>query len=228
MSELRPNHWPLEYELRQLIDVAMRWQIDAVYSTVTISRPYSSVLSNVVDLRQQFELFSSQLTERLGTINNWKAIEIDLNIRFLRGIDSYLMWYESNVEKTRRFEPHNPYETIHIICKRTKDIILSHFGKNPQTQVLHDPSFKDEKTAELFEYIIDNWKYDKQQKWAEIFHVINETEKYKILYSGDYEKYIRQRFEYLGKFQYEKSRDKNRDNRDRQNLMNIIKEFSRK
>jgi hypothetical protein len=88
--------------------------------------------------------------------------------------------------------------------------------------------FKDDTTAELFEYIETNWSYDKQQKWADIYNEINESGTYKIPYSGDYEKYIRKRFNYLGKFQYENDKRKKLDNKDRQSLIKLIREFSKK
>lgn len=90
--------------------------------------------------------------------------------------------------------------------------------------------FKDQQTAELFEYIVINWNYNKQQKWADIYNEINDSENYKkkIPYSGDYEKYIKKRFSYLGKFQYEELKRKKPDNRDRQTLIRLIREFSKK
>ena len=128
MSVQNRAYWALHNELMELIDVAMRWPMDGVYATVTVKYKYSMILSNVEDLQQHFNMFLNQFKERLDQTNNRNDLGIELCSLFLGGIDSYLKWYESNVEKTRRFEPHNPYETIHIICRRTKDIILSHFG----------------------------------------------------------------------------------------------------
>jgi hypothetical protein len=98
----------------------------------------------------------------------------------------------------------------------------------PQQTIPEKTPFRDQKTAELFEYIETNWSYDKQQKWADIYNEINESGTYKIPYSGDYEKYIRKRFNYLGKFQYENDKRKKLDNKDRQSLIKLIREFSKK
>jgi hypothetical protein len=191
MDQSKNEKWPLEVELRQLIDIAIRYPIDGVYSSVTINRRYSSVLSNVLGLRQQFDLFSSQLTERLGQTNNWDAIEKYLNIQFLRGIDSYLKWYESNVEKTKKFEPYNPYEVLHNICESTKDKILSHFDNKPNSTIKNP--FKNQQTAELFEYIVENWSYTSATKWGYIWNYFVQKGNGKMTYKSEYESYLMER-----------------------------------
>lgn len=83
-----------------------------------------------------------------------------------------------------------------------------------------------EKTAELFEYIIQNWNYYKDQKWADIWNEINESDNYKAPYQNEYRTYIIKRFEYTGRFQYDKVKDP--QNRDRIELIKLIKNFSKK
>jgi hypothetical protein len=83
-----------------------------------------------------------------------------------------------------------------------------------------------EKTAELFEYIVENWNYDKQQKWADIWIEINESDNYKAPYQNEYQTYIIKRFEYTGRFQYDKAKDPK--NRNRIELIDLIKNFSKK
>jgi lipopolysaccharide export LptBFGC system permease protein LptF len=83
-----------------------------------------------------------------------------------------------------------------------------------------------EKTAELFEYIVKHWNYDKQQKWADIWIEINELVNYKAPYQNEYQTYIIKRFEYTGRFQYDKAKDP--QNRNRIELINLIKKFSKK
>jgi hypothetical protein len=82
-----------------------------------------------------------------------------------------------------------------------------------------------EKTAELFEYIVQNWNYDKQQKWADIWIEINELVNYKAPYQNEYQTYIIKRFEYTGRFQYDKAKDP--QNRNRIELIDLIKNFSK-
>lgn len=86
--------------------------------------------------------------------------------------------------------------------------------------------FKDEKTFQLFNYIVEKWSYNRDQKWADIWNVIKESEKYKLPYQNEYEKYVRLRFKYTGKFQYDKI--KKDDNRDNQSLLELIENFSKK
>ena len=83
-----------------------------------------------------------------------------------------------------------------------------------------------EKTAELFEYIVQNWNYDKQQKWADIWIEINELVNYKAPYQNEYQTYIIKRFEYTGRFQYDKAKD--HQNHNRIELIDLIKNFSKK
>jgi len=95
-------------------------------------------------------------------------------------------------------------------------------------KLLPDPKtpFTDPKTHELFNYIVDNWDYDKGQKWADIWNAINDLENHKPPYKNEYQNYIITRFGYTGKFQYDKP--KKEGNRDKQRLLELIKEFSKK
>lgn len=84
--------------------------------------------------------------------------------------------------------------------------------------------FENKKTKELFDYLVDNWNYDKQQKWADIYIELNESNYYKAPFKNEYEQYVRSRFDYVGKFQYDKI--KKEENKDRQRLLELIREFS--
>lgn len=86
--------------------------------------------------------------------------------------------------------------------------------------------FRDQQTKDLFEYIVEKWKYNRQQKWADIFININATDGYAIPYKNDYQAYIIQRFGYTGKFQYDKLKKAN--NRNYKELMELIEKFSKK
>lgn len=86
--------------------------------------------------------------------------------------------------------------------------------------------FTHPKTHELFNYIVDNWSYNKGQKWADIWNVINDLENYKPPYKNEYQNYIITRFGYTGKFQYDKP--KKDGNRDKQSLLELIETFSKK
>jgi hypothetical protein len=86
--------------------------------------------------------------------------------------------------------------------------------------------FKYKQTAEIFDYIVTNWSYTKQQKWANIFNSINDLDGYSIPYKNEYQSYIIQRFGYTGKFQYDKKATDT--NRHQIELMELIKNFSKK
>lgn len=98
---------------------------------------------------------------------------------------------------------------------------------NNETEPIQHP-FKDDDTAKLFEYIVENWKYDKDQKWADIWNGINESANYKPPYQNEYQSYIIKRFKYTGRFQYSYWKDKAPSNRNRNNLIDLIKNFSKK
>ena len=217
--------WQSEYELRQFIDIAIRYDIEAIYNNRTKERPYSIIFSYYIDnARSNYELFRTQLREKLEKIDNWNAIKIDVEDRFFPMIEQYILWFEKNKKEVEKFEPNNPYKFMYEIIQSTKNEILKYFGNDPKNN-LKTP-FKDQKTTDLFEYIINNWNYDKQQKWANICKAIEGTEIYKIPYRGDYEKYIRTRFSYVGKFQYDKANlDNNRNNIE---LLKHIEDFSKK
>ena len=87
--------------------------------------------------------------------------------------------------------------------------------------------FKEEKTFELFNYIVDNWKYKANQKWADIFNAIKYNNNGKEpTYKNEYRAYIIKRFQYTGKFQFDY--EKKSTNRHKQDLIKLIEKFSKK
>jgi hypothetical protein len=214
----------LEYKLRDLLDVAIKYPISAVYETVTEKNRYSAILRDVITLRQSFELFRTQLLKSLSESENWKAIEIDLNNLYLIDIERYLKWYEDKKSETEIFGNYNPYEVLFDICTSTKREILKYF-EGKETSNIKSP-FTDTPTADLFEYIVKNWNYKYGQKWADIWNEINWSENYTPPYKSDYQTYIIERFGYTKKFAYEKLKvDRNRH---KQRLLELIEEFSKK
>jgi hypothetical protein len=64
--------------------------------------------------------------------------------------------------------------------------------------------FKDPQTAELFEYIVDNWDYNAATKWGYIWEYLFTNNNGKLTNKTDYETYIRERFNFTkGKPNYE-------------------------
>ena len=135
--------WFSEYELRQFIDTATRWQIDAVYKIRTEQNPFSIFDYEIKAARNNFEKFSTQLNRKLSNNENWKAIGIDLNDRFLKGINRYIFWHNENKVELEKFQPHCPYSLMLNIVESTKSEILKYFpeleAENSQPQQTEKP-----------------------------------------------------------------------------------------
>ena len=86
--------------------------------------------------------------------------------------------------------------------------------------------FKDEDTFGFFNFIVEKWDYKYDQKWADIWNELNDSEKYKTPYKNAYEEYIRKEYNYYGKFQYEKR--KKESNRNLISLKETILRFNKK
>lgn len=119
--------WHSEYEIRQFIDMAIRWKIDGVYDSRTENRPFSIFTFYVENARDNFDKFCIQLRNKLSITNNWKAIEIDIKNRFLPMINQYKEWYQLNSESLTKFEPYNPYALMLNVIESTKSEIIKYF-----------------------------------------------------------------------------------------------------
>ena len=62
--------WYSEYELRQFIDMATRWSIDAINKNSTKERPYSIFTDDIKVARTNFDLLADQLNKKLMSIQN--------------------------------------------------------------------------------------------------------------------------------------------------------------
>ena len=96
---------------------------------------------------------------------------------------------------------------------------------NDQKSNLVHP-FADDETFELFKYIVVKWNYNYGQKWADIWNELNFSNKYRAPFKNDYQAFIIKDYEYTGKFQYDKIKTDNNENRNR--LIEIIGKFSEK
>jgi len=120
--------WYSEYDLRQFIDLALRWQIDDVFESRSPHRPFSIFTEYVASARINFEKFKEQLNNKLTNNVNWKAIEIDLRNRFLGMLNGYINWYQENQGEFSKFLPSCPYTLMLSIIESTKAEILQYFG----------------------------------------------------------------------------------------------------
>jgi hypothetical protein len=119
--------WYSEYELRRFIDMAMRWGIEGVYKDRKENRPFTVFTYYIENARTNFELFATQLNNKLTKNNNWKAIEIDLKNRFVVGINQYINWYKINQKELEKFQPNCPYSLMLNVIESTKAEILKYF-----------------------------------------------------------------------------------------------------
>lgn len=126
-TEKKIEIWCSEYELRRFIDMALRWSIDAVYNSRTENNPYSVYDHFVKNARINFDLFAQQLNTKLTENENWKAIEIDLNNRFLKGLKKYINWYNENRKELNKFQPYCPYSLMLNVIESTKAEIIKYF-----------------------------------------------------------------------------------------------------
>ncbi len=140
---MKNDIWYSEYELRQFIDMAMRWDIEGIYKNRTQNNPFSIFDNYVKHASENFEKFSAQLNKKLTENNNWKAIEILLKDRFLKMINSYLLWYEQNKPEFEKFKPLCPYTLMFAIIESTKKEILIYFPDTLLTEMEQEqPTFK--------------------------------------------------------------------------------------
>lgn len=126
--------WYSEYDLRQFIDMAVRYKIEGVFKSRTKSQPFSVFSFFVENARNNFDLFANQLNTKLTQNENWKAIEIDVKYRFLPMLNQYLNWYKENKTELEKFQPLCPYSIMLSVIESTKAVILEYFPENDTMQ----------------------------------------------------------------------------------------------
>jgi hypothetical protein len=63
----------------------------------------------------------------------------------------------------------------------------------PQQTIPEKTPFRDQKTAELFEYIVENWNYNAATKWGYIWNYFIQRGNGKMTFKIDYESYLIER-----------------------------------
>jgi hypothetical protein len=180
--EKKPEIWYSEYELRQFIDVATRYNIDGIYSQVSKDYPFSIVFNHTVKhSRSNYDLFCNQLRKTLENTQNWKVIELDLKDRFLLMINRYIEWYNDNKKETEKFNPYNPYETMFSIIESTKKEIVKYFpdieSRNQKIKSVKRTSYEwqnnpDKELPELFSLMLYECKLIASETTYEQFKAI--------------------------------------------------------
>lgn len=231
--------WYSEYELRQSIDIAIRWPVKTVYQNKNENNPYSVFAHDINNQRKNYELFCSQLKKRLTDNSNWKVIEIDLYDKFILMLDLYIEWYNTNKKETEIFGNYNPYNMIYSVVESTKKEILKFF---PDIYKLNQPQQNekikpDEVNKELHYHIFKDNAFEFWQRLFENFN-INETKRtdlrfmYEIMkYNGQIHEtvtvknitdWINDTYDFnIGKLQSTNIKDKS--NESRMSIYNLIK-----
>lgn len=159
------ENWYSEYELRQFIDMATRWGLQGVLKDRKPARPYSVFTEFVNNAKGNYDKFSIQLRDKLSETSNWKALEIDLNDRFLLMINQYLRWYVENEKEIDKFKPYCPYTFMRSIIESTKKEIVKYF---PEKNVKYLPK-----------EIKDDIKYSLETLWDETAQKTHHYRSYK-------------------------------------------------
>lgn len=127
-DEIKMQTW--EYHLRQFIDIATRWAISSIYSTVSKHHPYSSILGNyILTARIDYENFKLGLRNHLTANGINEAMRIDLEDRYTAMLNQYFEWYKQNEQNIIIFEPNNPYKVMLEFSKDTHKYIQNFFSK---------------------------------------------------------------------------------------------------
>lgn len=159
------NH---EYNLRQFIHTATRWDLQVIYKTTTESHPFAIMTYQVVNSRSFYEDFRNQLRIEVDKSENGKAFELDIKDRFLLGIKDYYNWYNSHKEEIIKiFGNPNLYSMMLDIMESTEREINKYFppqqnepniSENPYPQI-----FKNGFAFKLFERLFLNFKDSESQ-----------------------------------------------------------------
>jgi hypothetical protein len=116
--------------LYNFADMAIRWDIEAVYKNRRENTPYSIFERSVTYAAENSRKFEIELNKILTENVNWKAIEIDLKDKFISRLNPYIEWYINNKENTKKFEPYNPYELMFNAITMTQKEILKYFPES--------------------------------------------------------------------------------------------------
>jgi hypothetical protein len=169
--------WYSEYELGQFIDMALRWSIEGIYKDRTEVRPFSVFTNKVENARANYDKFCSQLNKKLTQNPNWKAIELDLNQKFLPMLNQYLQWYETNKKEFEKFQPYCPYTLMLTIIESTKQEIIKYFPEIANQYLNNMDSFEQLFTKAEIHGLIEQNKvsneldyYRKKQSLAALRH----------------------------------------------------------
>jgi hypothetical protein len=209
--------WPdVKLDIVEILD-----EVRKCYSESLIESNKRELTKNLY-LSEKPNIFYMRELDRVLNLTNASIQRIDLEFKkypdFI--IEKYIRGYTREYTLQRYFHTSvSNFESFYSYAKgRIKEVKelqgKQHSEKKPQ-QVTTKHPFETTETLNLFNHLVENWVYNKQQKWADIWIEIHYSEDYKTPYQNDYKAYIINRFKYTGKFQFDKL--KKETNRDRIN-----------
>jgi len=160
MDKKIENH---EYNLRQFIDIAIRWNINGIYKSQTSNSPFGIMDYYVINARSFFEDFRNQLRLEFDKQENEKGFEIDIKDRFLIGIKDYKNWYiDKETEINKLFGETNLYSSmLEIMLSTEREINKYYPSRIEQEEVLtnqYPRIFKNAKGFSLFNSLHEAYK----------------------------------------------------------------------
>lgn len=79
---------------------------------------------------------------------------------------------------------------------------VTNFNPDNETDIKHP--FKDPETYDLFNYLVDNWDYKPDIKWAYIYNFFDDPK----IYQNEYERYVKETQNFKGLFKYNNANSK--------------------
>ena len=136
MNPLIEQH---EYNLRQLIDFALTFDINEVYKARTEKENYPFQEYQIINLRPFYDAFNCALIDDLSKLETQfqTAIATELKDRFLPMFYRYYDWFRKHSPETKKFEPYNFYTDLYQVVEWTERDLKNHF---PEFQTEYDYS----------------------------------------------------------------------------------------
>jgi len=191
------NH---EFNIRQFVDIATRWDITAIKQTSTKNQPFAILTHQVTNASLYFDEFKNQLRLEIDKSENGRAFEIDIKDRFLLSIKRYKKWHSKNEsEILKLFGKPNLYSMMLDIMTSTEREINKYYTSDDiEITNLHrskefDANHWNEKSFGLFNFLVKNYNKKGKVKYTNIYYFLKNHSKDSIVFNfiqKDYTQFI--------------------------------------
>lgn len=164
------------------------------------------------ELTERFQ-FSAKPSERQILLAECKLDLLELNFIYPEKTNEVFEMITAHRKKfSSGFVNINLYFLLDWMNKELKSI-----EKEPKIN-----PFKDEQTKNVFKYLESCWHYDKEQRFTYIYEFLVDNGFHtKLTTKSDYHRYVREKYNFKGNFQYDKTTSKKRF----QELEELYKEY---